>query len=129
MASPRQTEDFPIPVSSHVEVGDFVPSPDGSDEPTPLLPKNSVAPLFPPFHYCNLSLPEGCYQLNITKVQPGPLTVFRTRYQLGTLRSAAIPTAIRYSILSLCAAGPASPHLAQRLSRSIHATATNRISK
>ena len=108
MASPRQTEDFPIPVSSHVEVGDFVPSPDGSDEPTPLLPKNSVAPLFPPFHYCNLSLPEGCYQLNITKVQPGPLTVFRTRYQLGTLRVVKSGTTYaisgdtyRYSIFDL----------------------------
>jgi len=85
MTSPRQSEDFRIPVSSRVEAGDFVPNPDAPDEPMPLLPEKSVTPLFPPFHHCNLSLCEGCYQLNITKIQPGP-PILRPSYQLGTLR-------------------------------------------
>jgi hypothetical protein len=69
-----------------VKAGDFVPNPDGSDEQTPLPPERAVLPVLPPFHYCNLSFPEGCYQLNITKFQVGPPTIYRASYRLGTLR-------------------------------------------
>src|SRR5216683_876559 len=88
MASKQQSEDFRIPVSSRVEAGDFVPNPEGS-EPAPVLSEDApsaIFPPFPPFHRCNLALPDGCYQLSITNTPPNPPSRLRASYRLGTLR-------------------------------------------
>jgi hypothetical protein len=86
MSSKRKFEDLQIPVARHVEAGESVPSPQGS-EPAPVLSEDAAAPIIiPTFHPCHLSLPEGCYQLSITNTPPGSPTRLRSSYRLGTLR-------------------------------------------
>src|SRR6266700_3765572 len=95
MSSNRQSEDFRVPVSSQIEAGESLPSVQ-SPEPAPVLPGNTP-PIIPlPFHRCGLSLPEGCYQLRITNTPPGPPTILRTSYRLGTMR--VVKTGTSYAI-------------------------------
>src|ERR1700704_2489659 len=85
MSSKRQFEDFRVPVSSRLEAEEFVPNPEGS-EPAPVLSEDAPAIFLPPWHRCNLSLPEGCYQLRIANTPLSSPTILRTSYRLGTLR-------------------------------------------
>ena len=57
-------------------------SPGGFDNP-PALPGGPI-PL-PPLHPCSLSLPQGCYQLNITTTASSPRLLLRS-FKLGSLR-------------------------------------------
>src|SRR5215813_11404918 len=78
-----QAGDFRIPVSDRLHPGESLPIPQGS-EPAPVAAEGLVP--IPPIHPCRLSLPEGCYQLNITNTPVGSPTRFRNTYRLGTLR-------------------------------------------
>ena len=81
-----------IPVASVQTLGDVVTGPEDLDLPidggTTDVSGDPIRPLpFPPLHRCQLSLPEGCYQLRITRTPPlPPHKFFGNSYRLGTLR-------------------------------------------
>ena len=99
MSALRMSVTAPIPVSSKVSAGDFTPNPEGAVLPPGLdsvpwpasvppggLPLRQPPVPFPPYHVCRLSLPAGCYQLNITRSSSTPRRLFGNSYRLGTLR-------------------------------------------
>lgn len=83
-----------FPVSSFIDAGEFTPDPEGPELPPgipfpdPIELPTLARPKWPPVHVCNLSLPQGCYQLNITSgpVLRAPRPGFGRSYNLGTLR-------------------------------------------
>ncbi len=79
--------------------------------PNPDLPQGNLPIPFPPLHFCALSLPQGCYQLNITSTASSPTILFRS-FKLGTLRVQPSGTGFvisgdtyRYSFLDLLHGG------------------------
>jgi hypothetical protein len=102
MSSRQAATSNRIPVSSVVKPEDFTPNPDGPELPPgvgiPSGPLPGGIPLpgggiawpgggLPPFHLCQLSLPEGCYQLNITSTPAiRPPRWFGSKFRLGSLR-------------------------------------------
>ena len=79
--------------------------------PNPDLPQGNLPIPFPPLHFCALSLPQGCYQLNITSTASSPTILFRS-FKLGTLRVEPSGTGFvisgdtyRYSFLDLLHGG------------------------
>src|SRR5215472_5608852 len=82
-----------LPVARPIPTSETASS-DGSLELSPALqnmmtnrhPASGDLPIpLPPLHFCALSLPQGCYQLNITTTASSPKIFFRS-FRLGSLR-------------------------------------------
>ncbi len=97
MSSQRHSNTTRIPVSSVLKTGDYTPDPEGPEPPHDIPQRGGIelpgpgipqpGGGFPPFHLCKLSLPEGCYQLNITSTPTvTPRRWFASTYRLGTMR-------------------------------------------
>jgi len=75
-----------FPVAQAIVENDFTSDSDGSDMPAGLPSLSARLPIpVPPYHFCALSLPQGCYQLSISATTSSSPVLFRS-YKLGSLR-------------------------------------------